>query len=295
MLIHRFLRLKDLYDIIGNMRQHSQYSLVLLIGSVLNLLISGCHEVSFHDLSTMGIKYQFINLKSATERRETLEAELTLAKVNYKVIDAVYGKALTPKQIEALVNHQVYDQETAVKKTLSPGELGVYLSNLQKALPNAVENKNSITVTFEDDVVIPYDIDGQFRQALKAVPDDFDILYLGCYHNYLVSTKEGKVIGPYTPTRLPGTEEYRWPLCNASEKTRVFGTPWVEVDGGCVAGLYAYAVTEKSAAKLLKLLVPIRVPIDMAITELVGKGKIRAYCLKPELIRVNTAIPSTIR
>jgi len=259
------------------------------------LLLTSCHQVKLEDMSSTNIKYQFVNLKRSPERKKKMDDQLNLAQVNFQALEAVDGKELSDAEIDKLVDTGVYDKETRDKALLSPGELGVYLSTIQKALPNAASDKDSITVTFEDDVVIPYDIDLQFRQALRAVPDDWDILYLGCYQNYLVRARDGAISGPYTPITFAQREKYEYPLCASDETHRVYNTPWIQVDGGCVAGMYAYGVRATSAQKLLEKLVPMRHAVDRTITTLVGHGQIRAYCLKPELVRANVAIPSTIR
>lgn len=269
------------------------FILLYLIPAFLSL--TSCHQIALEDISSMDIKYQFVNLKSATERKKSMDEQLKFAQVNFQALDAVYGKELTKAEIDKLVNDGIYDKATREASLLIPGEVGVYLSTIQKALPNAVDSKNSITVTFEDDVVIPYDIDLQFRQALKAVPDDWDILYLGCYQNYYVRPPDWTIIGPYMPTSIAKAKAYQYPLCASDETHRVYNTPWIQLDGGCVAGMYAYAVRSSSAQKLLKKLVPMKKAVDRALTTLVGEGQIRAYCLKPELVRVNTTVPSTIR
>jgi len=271
------------------MKTHIFYYLIIFC-----LLLTSCQQVKLEDISSASIKYQFVNLKRSPERKKTMDDQLGLAQVNFQALDAVDGKELKDTEIDKLVDNGVYDKTTRQKSLLSPGELGVYLSTIQKALPNAL-NTDSLTVTFEDDVVIPYYIDLQFREALKAVPDDWDILYLGCYQNYMVRRRDGAISGPYTPVSLAQAQGYEYPLCASDESHRVYNTPWIQLDGGCVAGMYAYVVRAKSAQKLLKKLVPIQFAVDRTITTLVGQGQIRAYCLKPELVHANVTIPSTIR
>ncbi len=258
------------------------------------LFFSACHRVELQDISSLPINYQFINLKSAVSRREGMESQLKNAQVEYKIIDAVYGKDLSEEELEGLVEKGVFDKKTKDNKILKPGEIGVYLSNITKALPNAINNNDALTVTFEDDVIIPTDLETQFRQALKSVPADWDILYLGCYQNYF-ATFDGRIIGPYMPLKLQTAKEYKYPLCATGEAYRIQGTPWIQLDGGCIAGLYAYVVRKKSAEKIQAMLVPMRKAIDRRLTDLIGRGSLQAYCLNPELIRVNTTIPSTIR
>ena len=267
------------------------------------LMLAGCGGVSLGDFSSSKIKYQYINLNANPslkpeedpnlKRKEKMDAQLKLAKVDYQRLEAVLGRGLSKKDLDDLVKNGEFDADVRSKSSLKPGEIGVYLSTLDKSLHNAIANKDTITITLEDDTIIPYDVDEQLEQALKAVPKDWDILYLGCYQNYL-TTFAGGVIGPFTP-RSQETKDYKYPLCSVDEGRRVYQTPWIQLDGGCVAGMYAYAVRPESAQKLKKALIPITQAVDRKLTTLVGQGTIKAYCLNPELIRANTNVASTIR
>ena len=259
---------------------------------VMLLFITNCGQISLEDFSSMKRKYQFINLKASVDRKEKMEEQLKIAQVNFERLDAVWGKKIPKEELDLLVKEGVFDKNARNKK-LSPGEIGIYLSTLNKSLPKAIANKDTITITFEDDTIIPYDVDVQLEQALKAVPKDWDILYLGCYQNYW-TTLEGGVIGPFLP-KSKETKDYKYPLCAVDESRRIYQTPWIQVDGGCVAGMYAYALRPESAQKLKKALIPIKQAVDRELTTLTGQGLIRAYCLNPELIRANTTVPSTIR
>lgn len=273
---------------------HSFATKVLVL-VVLCLNALSCKPIALEDQSTLAIKLQFINLLSATERRETMNGQLDLASVDYSAINAVVGRTLTPADIDQLVQDGIYDPTTRAQNPLSSGELGIYLSNLTKAIPAAIQNAGAITVTLEDDVVVPYDVEVQFKQALKAVPADWDILYLGCYQGYLAAPPNWGAVGPYTPSSFPEMKDYLYTLCGVDESQHVHGTPWVQLDGNCVAGLFAYALRPESAQKLSRLLVPMKRPIDLEIRARISNNEITAYCLNPELIRVNTTIPSTIR
>lgn len=268
------------------------------------LMLAGCGGVSLGDFSSSKIKYQYINLNANPslkpeedpnlKRKEKMDAQLKLAKVDYQRLEAVLGRGLSKKDLDDLVKNGEFDADVRSKSSLKPGEIGVYLSTLHKALPEAIKNQDAITVTFEDDAIIPHDVDVQFRLALRAVPEDWDVLYLGCNQNN--STAGGqRVVGPYLPTVMGAGKEYTYPLCPTGEMNRIYGTPWIQLDKSCTAGLYAYAVRLSSAQKLLQWLKPMRIPVDMEVASLVGSGKIKAYCLNPELIRADTDIPSTIR
>jgi GR25 family glycosyltransferase involved in LPS biosynthesis len=258
------------------------------------LLFAGCGQTHLVDYSSSKIKYQFVNLKKDVDRKQKMEAQLNLAKVDYQVLEAVYGKELSKDYLDGLVKGGVFDANVRARSLLKPGEIGVYLSTLEKALPNAIANKDTITVTFEDDAIIPYDVDAQFRLALTAVPKDWDILYLGCNQNNRTSGSE-QVVGPYLPVASGVGQKYIYPLCPTGEMYRIYGTPWIQLDKSCTAGAYAYAVRSSSAQKLLHMLKPMRIAVDMELASLAGSGKIKAYCLNPELIRADTIIPSTIR
>jgi GR25 family glycosyltransferase involved in LPS biosynthesis len=164
-------------------------------------------------------------------------------------------------------------------------------------LPFAMNNaSDNMLVVLEDDVIIPADIDLSFRMALKQVPSNWDILFLGCFQNAMVGSG-GVVRGPFYPRNLSIDEGFKNNLCSSESLIEIPGTPWKGVLS-CTTGTWAYALRKNSADKisgLLNQMKPFHEPIDVMYRNMFENRKINVYCLNPELIRPNYALPSFLR
>ncbi len=257
-------------------------------------MASSCFQVELEDWSNRQISYQFINMQKDATKRETMQRQFSTAGMKVDRIEAIVGKEKTREQMLELVQNGIVAKEVIENKTLSPGQIGIYLSYLEKALVNA-ENvaDGQIIVTFEDDIAISPTLESKLRAALKKVPSDWDILYLGCNQGTYFDIHSTDGFDPYFPKRSLEDRHYVLPTCPVKDYQKVTGTPWVQLDSNCIAGGWAVGLNSASARKLKKALTPIREPLDIAIKELVGKSEFRAYCLNPELVSVDLASSST--
>lgn len=268
---------------------------MMLKALVMVFFLSGCGEYNLINLSNIPIKYHVINLDSATDRLKLMSAQLELAKIPYTRISAVLGKGKPNSFFENLVSRGVLDKSTWESRARSPGEIGLYVTTVDSIMPTAISyGDDTLSLILEDDVIIPMDLDYQFRQALSAVPDNFDILYLGCFQ-YYHATPGGSVIGPFTPLALESSKKYGGEICSQNSLIRVPDSPWMKMTSACTPGTWAYAVSGRSAKKITPFLTPMVEAIDVQFRNLIGEDKINVYCLKPELIRTNEQLPSSIR
>lgn len=258
------------------------------------------------DYSTNKIQYQVIALPGTPTppRRQLIDAQFKTmndsisisnaipnaaqqSNVDYKFIDAILGKNLDTNQ---LVKDGYYTGG------LSAPELGLFKTTTDLVLPAAMSlSENEIMVTFEDDVIFRADLDFSFRQALRQVPDDWDMLFLGCYEGSL--TKNGGLTSPFTPTNISIANGITHRICPKETLSQIPGTPWRVMTSSCTSGAYAYAMRASSAKKINDLLnstKPYSMPIDLAYQQFYGP-KIKAYCLEHELVSTNYALPSTLR
>ncbi len=252
-------------------------------------------KINFLDLSSASLKYHVVNLDVATNRLKLMTDQLQLANIPFNRISAVLGKGKPDSFFEDLVSRGILDKKTWQSHARSAGEIGLYVTTVNSIFPTAISyGDDTLSLILEDDVIIPIDLEYQFRQALSAVPEDFDILYLGCFQFYHADSK-GSVIGPFTPLSLDNSKKYIWDICPPESLTRVSGSPWMKMSADCTPGTWAYAVTGRSAKKIAPSLIPMTAAIDHKIKILIGENKINGYCLKPELIRTNELLPSSIR
>ena len=223
------------------------------------------------------IKLQFDTINSAVNQMNQIpKIPVTQTAVAWDYFDAILGRNLDK---QALIASGYYTG------SISDAELGLVKTTTDLVIPSAqAMDANSIQVTFEDDVVLPVDLDLSFRFALKAAPGDWDMLFLGC--------NEGSIKnGPFYPNNSGH------PTCPSKGLVPLQGSTWRKVTDICLTGAYAYALRKSSADKLANLInqaKPISKPIDILYQSFFGGGKINAYCLGPELIRPNYAFESEI-
>lgn len=238
----------------------------------------------------LGINTQFEGINHYSRSLEQLSGFSRQKLISFQYIDAILGKGLNKDQLAI---------DRYYRFGLNDAELGLVKTTTDFIVPAAMElPESSIMVVFEDDVVLSSDLDVSLRFALKAVPRDWDMLYLGCFQDAYANSN-GNVRSPFYPSTKSVEEGYRGNLCPSEHLVPVPGTPWKKMTGGCVAGTWAYGLRAESAQRLgslLKSFLPIegRFPIDEMYRILVSRGQINAYCLSPELVRPNYTIPSTI-
>lgn len=176
-----------------------------------------------------------VNLAGATERRKGIEAQLRFLDLDYEIIEAVDGKALTPEQ-EAQVDRA--GAERRLGEPLLPGEVGCALSH-QKVYQRMLELGLDNAIVLEDDALLG---DGFLSvvRALTRSPEDLVLLH----HCYSFSY-------PWSRKRRPFAPDHRLLPCTRTPCSTV-----------------AYYLTSKAASKLVTGGSPIRgradwpLPID---------------------------------
>ena len=229
-------------------------------------------------LYSPSISYYTINLVSSRDRRLRQQRQITsltkspLHPFRHHFIKAIDGKTLN---LPSSTN-------------LKPGEIGLYLTTLEKVLPTAIQNTNQITVIFEDDVNLHPNTPKIFQEAIASAPEDWDILYFGCNQTHfadpigLVSTKK--------------SETYAYELCPSTSLNPTSSPGWSQViSERCITGNWAYALNPKGAQKILYNLRHMEQPIDVAIDSLIDRKVIKGYCATPELVSLHSDDESTIR
>lgn len=128
---------------------------------------------------------------------------------------------------------------------LTRGAIGCYLSHLN-TYKHIMDGNTNYGLIFEDDVNIPKEFYSQMLNALKKIPNSWDMLLLGCY---CIKCEDKNVVNHVTKFIL----------------------------------LHCYIVKKHAAKKLYDYLVqkPIRQQIDSEISDLIANENfLRVYCLK---------------
>jgi len=168
-----------------------------------------------------------INLVSARQRLTYASEKIAEAGFSFTVIEAVDGRLLPQP-------HPAFSARAfALKhgKSLNPSELGCYLSHI-KALEAFIATKDSHALILEDDISFSPGAAGLLHEALRHARL-WDMLRLSGLHNPL----------SVAVLRLDGTHR----LC---------------VDLTRQTGAGAYVVNRRTAALLLRKLLPMTLPYD---------------------------------
>lgn len=142
---------------------------------------------------------------------------------------------------------------------LTPGGVGCYLSH-QKVLRIISEADKPFGIVFEDDVLIDPKIYNKMTMTMAQIPDDWDILLLGCYCIKCVKYEEHAVMDRFFQT-------------------------------------HGYVVKRDSALKITQYLdkTLIEQQIDTVMSEMTQEGIIKIYCLNNNLARQNRLFTTTIQ
>jgi GR25 family glycosyltransferase involved in LPS biosynthesis len=193
-----------------------------------------------------------INLDKDKDRLEKINRALTGQGISYERIPGVLGSQISsdPK-LSTLCNWFCTD-----------GIKGCALSH-HRAWELMVERGYSRILVFEDDAVIPGNFDEKVRHIMGRLPDDYEIVYLGCRY-YCSNTKLTEKFGHHVMDSAP----------------KPFNEEIVKVSGslGSHATLYTRTAIEKIIHE------PITTHIDLQIQQWIRSKKIQTYGVHPEIV-----------
>lgn len=141
---------------------------------------------------------------------------------------------------------------------LTPGGVGCYLSHM-KVMKSIASSNKEFGVVFEDDIMFNVaNVFVSINSMLSQVPDDWDIILLGCICN-----------------KCKSFVRYR--------EARHFFL------------MHAYIVRKSGAQKILNLIEfkPIKQQIDSELSALAQRGDVRIYCLSRSLASQDSKINQT--
>lgn len=177
-----------------------------------------------------------INLDRSPDRWSRVSRMLQTHGIKYTRVSAVDGQQLTPRERKK--------QTTRLCGAFcTDAQLGCALSHYH-VWDQIVKQKSNMAMVFEDDVSLVDGFSTKLNSFLREVPQDFDIVYLGCF------------IGCFPDGKLNFLD--RVLLAVAKISTKPLGKKWVRVSEHVyiptlALGAHAYIVSRKGAQKLLEL------------------------------------------
>lgn len=174
-----------------------------------------------------------INLPNRTDRKARVRNELVRTRLtNYKFVDAIHGNTL---DVDAMKENGMIDFTC---QQLKRGEYGCYLSHLH-ILQTILTSNQELHMILEDDVYFVRDFKTKLTKTLSAVKYiEWDILYIGI-NQFTQEDKQGIYV----------KEGIYYPL----------NSLW---------GTHAYIVKRSAVRRIINLLTPIILPIDVTLMTL---------------------------
>jgi glycosyl transferase, family 25 len=206
-----------------------------------------------------------INLARSVDRRAHITAELKKTGLDYQIITAVDGRDLD------LRDPTIVDPSLAAKTCSVAGATGCALSHLI-AYRNMIADGLDAALVLEDDVMLPADL-GSLADAVADQLAGAELVLL----NYA---------SPYPPCRLSREGSIRLP------SSRQLALP-IDADHWLVSSA-AYIITREACERMIKCVLPVRVPIDDWRFFYREGALDRMRCVAPVPVLSNPKLVSTI-
>lgn len=208
-------------------------------------------------MNTLVDKVYVINLEKDVERLKKIDSALHDAGIDYERFPAIQGSQIS--------SHP--SLTTLCSLTCTDGIKGCALSH-HTIWEEAIRNGYQSVLIFEDDAIIPTDINERLREAKMKIPADWDVIYVGCRFfcndEHPVSQVGNRLLGS-VPEHVDG------------DVRKVKGS------AGAHAILYKTSFLKKIIDK------PIHTHIDMQLMLWIRELDAKAYGLYPEIVSVNDA------
>lgn len=189
-----------------------------------------------------------LNLPTDIDRKRHMQYELACTGCSYSFVDAIVGKDIDFRSNEyknifsEFAINKIYSDNKEHGHDMTSGGAGLILSTLE-----LWKKVDSPTLVIEDDIVFEKGFDIKLKDILNELPEDWDILYLGYYHDPRINQ-----VSP-----------------NIWSAERVYG-------------LYGYIINNKYINKILAGIYPFTFQIDTEINNFNKNSK--TYIVYPPII-----------
>ena len=202
-------------------------------------------------------KVYVINLDKDTERLRRIDRQLKAQGIEYERFSAVVGSQVaSDSRITPVCNQFCTD-----------GMKGCALSH-HTIWERAIEHGYTSILIFEDDAIVPDDLNERMRSTMSRLPAQWDLVYIGC--------------------RFFCNDDYPWSntiLTLKGAAPEVHDDDIKKVKGSI--GSHATIYTTRFLKEIIDE--PITGHIDMDMERWVQEKKAKAYGLYPEMVTVNDA------
>jgi len=237
-------------------------------------------QVFFNLLNSFFEKVYVITLKRATDRHTHVKKELT--GLNYSLF---YGQDKLEFDVKELERKNIYNADLAKKyhrygKPMPAGMIGCSWSH-KLIYEDVIKNNYQKVLILEDDIIINKQAITQFASALKELPANWELLYLGYDKNEELKAELNlkKVI--YHLQRFFGLIKYTHTMISNLYAKKVTDKIFT---AGYHDHTHAYAITNVAAQKLNELQTPIKFFPDNLLAYAVTNNILKGFIVKPKMI-----------
>lgn len=236
------------------------------------LFYSQCISLKKHERFMNGIiinelDVYLINMDKNKDRLDNFIDQYLLSDLNikaFKRFSAIDGNLLD--LTEYVTQQAAFEMKESAEQgfrtkhyQLTRGAVGCYLSHLY--LYKLIKDSNKpYALVFEDDVIIDKNILAKMNKAIIKVPNNWDILLLGCF-------------------------------CIVCNKFREY------YDTERFFLMHAYIIKKEAAALIYSHLdnQPIKQQIDSELSDMVAQGKLKIFCLRESYAKQGEKFQTTIQ
>jgi len=219
-----------------------------------------------------------ITLHRATDRQLQVEEQLQGLPFEF-----FYGADKQQLNQDQLIKENIYNENKA--KSLNRYDKGMVLGHIACSLSHRNLYEHIVAMgykrvlIFEDDVVTLTENLNQLKDAMKELPADWELLYLG-YAKYEKATFKLKCRQAFYKL-LSYVRLIKWsPLMVNNLLPKPFSKHLQKA--GFHDLTHAYAVTDKACVKLIDQQTPVAFNSDSLLTYLVMNGKLNAFITRPQ-------------
>jgi len=230
-------------------------------------------------------KIYVLSLPRLTERMEFIRR--TLNGLNFEFFFGVDKQYVSMDQLKEQGLYATEDYQLFYKKPkeISLGMLCCSLGHL-KIYETIVKNNYQKTLVLEDDALPILESLDFFSRIIQELPNEWEILYLGCEKNETSGIRE----------KFKQVLYMAFPYHSQLKLTRQIFANYYPVNisehiakAGFHDCTHAYGITLEAAKKLIVQQTPVRFHPDNLLSYMAGTGQLKAYVARPKLFNQLTA------
>jgi GR25 family glycosyltransferase involved in LPS biosynthesis len=183
-------------------------------------------------------------------------------KLNPILIDGIRGSNLSDDEIKSNINSNIFS-------LINPkSSIGCAMSHLKAWKHFMYKNSNPFAMFLEDDAIIEPNFIDNLNLVLNNTPEDFDILYLGCFF----CDKQYNEVAKYVNNIF------------GKYKEEVILNDYIKIPQFFLA-THSYILSKKGANKLIEIFDKnVYYHLDLMILQEFYKNKLEIYCVRKRLI-----------